>query len=105
MFNQLVGLLNEMAETDTAKTPNMRVTIMLRDELVKLGTIDQPTANKLVMQAKINVTGEYTDDELHLLIDPMALAISNMAKVFFAARFSADDLALIGSDFSLTLEG
>ncbi len=104
MFNQLVEMLNAMAEIDIAKTPNLRVIIMLRDGLVGLGTIDQSTANKLVMRMKINIIGEYTDDDLHLLVDPLALAISNMAKIFYANRFSVEDFVLMGNDFSLTLE-
>ncbi len=105
MFNQLVEMLNQMTSQDVTKLPNPRIVIMLRDELVNLGNIDQSTANKMVMQAQINVSGEYTDEELHMLVDPTAIIIDKMAQLFFANGFSIEDIVLAGKDFSLTLEG
>lgn len=103
MFEELVGMVNDIAKRDIKAELPFRAAVMFRNGMIVQGGLDPALASKLAIQTKFVFGSEYSDEELHLVIDPMVTTVTNMITAFSDEGFHTESLALIGQSLDLEL--
>jgi hypothetical protein len=101
---QIVQMVEGLVAVDLTSTPTMTFTVKLRDNLVKLGYLDQPAANRLVTTMEIEL-GQYEISDEHM--DRLVAAFTELLhKTYVALRergFDDEDFVRLASRFNMKL--
>lgn len=103
MFEQLVEIMEQMAEEDITATANYRAIVIFKDRLLNQA-VDPKLSHRIAMGAKFELTGEFTDDDLMRLIDPLSTIAAKMIFEFLDEGFSLEDLMTLGTNFNIQLD-